>query len=265
MNQISFITANYVARATSYDGDEDWGKQERATYAADSSAYFTAMAKDIAAAGFEAMDIWGAHCHFHQHAAGDYLEQIKGICSQFDLAISSYAGWVSLQSPADLEQPFKFIKQLGTDIMAGGIMGLPPEQLHPAVEQAAGKYGVRWAFENHSEKTPRDIFEKIGQGKFKHIGVALDTGWCGTQGMDALEAAKRLRDHLMILHLKDVKAAGRHDTCAAGDGVVACEQVVRYLKQTAWQGTICIEHEPYDRDPMPECKMSLQRVREWLK
>jgi hypothetical protein len=40
---------------------------------------------------------------------------------------------------------------------------------------------------------------------------------------------------------------------------------VRYLVQSGWQGDIAIEHEPFDRDPMPEIARSYQRVKEWLK
>ena len=44
------------------------------------------------AAGFEAVDIWTAHCHWQHHGREDYLEQVKGLCSQFDLTITSLYG-----------------------------------------------------------------------------------------------------------------------------------------------------------------------------
>src|SRR5207248_11004005 len=117
---------------------------------------------------------------------------------------------------------------------------------------------------NHPEKSIDEILHKIGGGQFSRIGIALDTGWCGTQGIDAVEAAKRLREKLFIVHLKDVKVAGAHDTCALGEGIVAIEGVVRYLLKTGWDGTFCIEHEPYDHDPMPEVKRSFERIKKWL-
>jgi len=36
------------------------------------------------------------------------------------------------------------------------------------------------------------------------------------------------------------------------------------LVDSKWQGNICIEHEPHCRDPMPEIKRSLNRLKEWL-
>jgi sugar phosphate isomerase/epimerase len=59
------------------------------------------------------------------------------------------------------------------------------------------------------------------------LRVALDTGWCGTQGLDALETVKAVREKLFILHLKDVLDRRWHDTWRAGRGVVNCEGVVR--------------------------------------
>lgn len=267
MRTISFISANYVARALNYRGPADWMPNNDATIAAASAEHFLQVVQDVVAAGFEAIDIWTAHCHWQHHDREDYLEQVKGFCSQFDLTITSYAGGFAAKEGKDIDAPFRFMKQLGATLFAGGIHGPPPAELAPMVHEICNRYGSRWAFENHPEKTIDEIFAKIDGGKHDRVGVALDTGWCGTQGMDALEAIKRLREagKLFIVHLKDVTEAGKHDTCAIGEGIVPCERVVRYLVQSGWDGDIALEHEPYDRDPMPEIVRSLARVKEWLK
>ena len=267
MPTVSFITANYVARALDYKGPHDWMPNNDATVAQASPENFLAVIQDIVAAGFENVDIWTAHCHWLHHDREDYLEQVKGFCSQFDLTITSYAGGVQAADAKDVEAPFRFMKQLGATLFAGGIHGIPAPQLAPMVNEICHRYGSRWAFENHPEKTIDEIFAKIDGGKHDRVGVALDTGWCGTQGLDALEAVKRLHEagKLFIVHLKDVTEAGKHDTCAIGEGIVPCEQIVRYLVQSGWQGDIAIEHEPYDRDPMPEIRRSFDRVKAWLK
>ena len=80
-------------------------------------------------------------------------------------------------------------------------------------------------------KITPEIMQKIDGGRRERVGVALDTGWCGTQGFDAADAVKRINEagKLFIVHLKDVTEAGKHDTCAIGEGIVPCERVVRYL------------------------------------
>jgi len=267
MIRTSFITANYVARALNFTGKDisEWGRFDQATLQSSTPDTFRDICADVSDAGFDCIDVWASHCHFLQHDHGDFLEQIKGWISQFDLTITSYAGGILADDLANVERAFRFMKQLGAPLFAGGIWGSTPwDEVLGFTDVLCEKLGLKWGYENHPEKSADEILGKIGHGRYKRIGVALDTGWCGTQGLNAVEMVKRIREKLFILHLKDVRAAGGHDTCVLGDGVVACEGVVRYLVDSKWEGTICIEHEPFNRDPMPEVKTSLQRVREWL-
>jgi len=264
----SFISANYVGKALNYRGPDDWMPNQEATIKAASPEEFLQIAQSVVAAGFDAIDIWTAHCHWQHHDREDYLEQVKGFCSQFDLTITSYAGSLHVHKAADIEAPFRFMKQLGAPMFAGGIeTSLAPAELCAIVNDACHRYGLKWAFENHPEKSVDEMFARIDNGRHDKIGVALDTGWCATQGVDALDAAKRFReaDKLTILHLKDVLEQGKHDTCELGKGIVPCEAVVRYLVESKWNGDIAIEHEPFDRDPTPEIVRSLDRVKEWLR
>src|SRR5438045_9425067 len=123
MPKISFISANYVARALNYRGPADWMAHDAATIKSASPEHFAAIAADVAAAGFENIDIWTAHCHWQHHADGDYIEIVKGICSQYDLGLTRYAGGLHPTSAADLEAPFKCMKQLGAPMLAGGMCG----------------------------------------------------------------------------------------------------------------------------------------------
>ena len=153
----------------------------------------------------------------------------------------------------------------GTDLLAGGVFGsMSAVDAMPHVQAACEKYGVRYAFENHPEKSVGEILQSIGAGKYNRVGVALDTGWCGRQGIDAVEAVKRLRDHLMIVHLKDIDQKDGVTTYTLGDGMVPVEKVVRYLIEDGWQGSISIEHSAYDRDPMPEIVTSRSRLLQWM-
>lgn len=270
MPTTSFISANYVARALNYKGPHDWMPNNDATVAAATPEHFLAVCQDVVAAGFDAIDIWTAHCHFQHHAregGEDYLEQVKGFCSQFDLTITSYAGGFEAKSPADIERVFKFMKQLGAPLFAGGIHGLPPADLCRAANELCTRLNLRYGFENHAEKTYAEIWDKIDRGQHDRVGVALDTGWCATQGIDALDATKRLLDanKLFIVHLKDVKEVGKHDTCTLGDGIAPVEQITRLLATANWPGDLAIEHEPYDHDPTPEITESHARVKQWLK
>jgi L-ribulose-5-phosphate 3-epimerase len=264
MPTISFITANYVARARDYDGVENWGYHDWQTVRSASLSGWAEVIDDVKRAGFMAADLWMAHCHY-QHHTPQYRDAVLQMCQENNLKLTSYAGGLNLNAAADAERALTWVRSLGIDTFAGGLWGkLAEGDFAPAMNDLFAKYGVRWAYENHPEKSVEEILKKIGGGRHRNIGVALDTGWCGTQGMDALDALKRLREHVFLLHLKDVKAPGRHDTCTLGDGCVGVEAIVRYLKETKFDGTICIEHEPYDHDPTQDIIESVKRVEQWM-
>ena len=126
------------------------------------------------------------------------------------------------------------------------------------------KYGVRLALENHPEKTSDDIKRKIPNGFEDVVGIALDTGWFATQGYAPGKAIREIREHLITVHLKDVRAAGAHDTCALGDGIANIPDCVAAILETGFSGTIGIEHEPETYDPTEEVKLSKQRLAEWM-
>src|SRR5687768_13875621 len=83
MRTISFMSANYVARALGYPGGatHDWSDHEEATVENASAEMFDGVARDVATAGFDRMDVWMAHCHWKHHDKEDYLEVVKGLLS----------------------------------------------------------------------------------------------------------------------------------------------------------------------------------------
>jgi len=126
------------------------------------------------------------------------------------------------------------------------------------------EHDVRLAVENHPEKTPQVVLAKIerGAGTF---GTTVDTGWWGTQGYDAAQAIEELREHVLHVHLKDVRAIGEpHDTCPWGEGIVDIEACVRALQRIGYDGALTIEHEPEDHDPSDEIRKLRSQLEGWL-
>ena len=125
------------------------------------------------------------------------------------------------------------------------------------------EYGLRLGIENHPE-TVEEMLEKIGDGAGGTLGTTIDTGWYGTQGIDAADAIERLAPHLFLVHLKDVREAGAHNTCRFGDGVVPVERCVHTLQAIGYGGSISVEHEPEHYNPLEEVGASLQMLKSWL-
>ena len=90
--------------------------------------------------------------------------------------------------------------------------------------------------------------------------MAIDTGWLGTQGVDAPKFVEACGSFVHHVHFKDVQAAGKHETCLLGEGVVDLPGVARALAKLGYQGWYAWEDEPEDRNPM----LSAARNREFI-
>ncbi len=266
MNTITFLTPNYVARQLGYNMTGGWGQGDKAT-----SEYFKpvqtfgerlgGILTDIQDMGFDAVDLWTAHLS-PTWATDDHVRIACQALEQHKMKLVSLAGGFG-STPEEFEKSCKLAVALNTKILAGSTSML--EKDRPFVASTLQKYGLKLGLENHPEKTPEDLLKKIGDGGNGTIGVTVDTGWFGTQGYDAAEAIGKLRDYLFHVHLKDVLAAGAHDTCRYGQGVVPIERCVRTLEWIGYQGAIGIEHEPEHYDPTEDIKADLSMLRSWLK
>ncbi len=266
MIPISFMGANYVARQLGYKMTQGWGQGDKATqdYFRPIETFeqrFEQILKDVKSLGFSSMDIWIAHLHW-QWATDKHIEIAKRLLAKHNMKVVSLAGGFG-DTPEQLESACRLANALGTNILGGGTGLIFKDR--PAAVSIFQKQHVRLGIENHPEKTPKDLLDKIGDGGNGTIGACIDTGWFGTQGYDAAQAIEELKDYLVHIHLKDVTEVGKHRTCQLGKGCVPIKKCIQVLKKLNYKGTISIEHEPEDFDPTEDCRISLQLVLQWLK
>lgn len=256
---ISFTTANYVAREVGY-AMHGWGHGDKATNEAFAplATYpkkIDELLRDVKALGFDAVDIWGAHLS-PDWATDEHVDAAVAALTRHGLTVSTYATWAG---PKNVERACELALALETSIIGGGFSG-DPERLGPTLE----KYGVRLAVENHPEKTPAEVLDKIRRGGAS-FGATIDTGWWGTQGYDAARAIEELADHVLHVHLKDVLALDEpHETCRWGEGIVPIEECVRALQRIGYTGPIAIEHEPETFDPSDDIRAMRGELEAWL-
>ena len=257
---IAFMTANYVARETGW-AMHGWGHGDRETNArfGPLESYRERLGEvlaDVRALGFDTIDLWGAHLN-PEWATDEHVELAQAELDRHGLGVATYATWVG---PSNVERACELAVAIGTDVIGGGFSG--DEAL---IAPVLAKYGVTLAIENHPEKTPAEVLEKIERGEGT-MAATVDTGWWGTQGYGAARAIAELGEHVRHVHLKDVKSAGEpHDTCRWGEGVVDIEECVRALRQIGYAGAYTIEHEPEDHDPTDEIRAMREQLQGWLR
>jgi sugar phosphate isomerase/epimerase len=148
---------------------------------------------------------------------------------------------------------------LGIGLVAGGL----PLERAPEIARLAREQGMRVAIENHPERHADEVLAKIGDHA-DVLGACVDTGWWLTQGYDPVAAVRALGKHLFHVHLKDISAAGKHETCALGDGLLDVAAVLAALREVGYDGYLSVEHEPDDYDPTAEIVRSRELVERLL-
>lgn len=265
MNQISFMSANFVARQLDYKLTGDWGQGEQATRTyfqplASFGERFDALLAEIAGLGFRAVDLWTAHLG-PGWATPEHVEIARGTLARHGLVVTSLAGWFGATID-ELEQHCQLAAALGCPLL-GGVTTVLAHDRAGAIALLE-RYDLVLGLENHPEKTAAELLAKIGTNHSGRLGICFDTGWFGTQGYDAARAVEELGPALVHVHLKDVQAAGAHDTCAYGEGVVRVEACVRALRQIGYSRGISVEHEPTTGNPAGAVRASLELLRSWL-
>lgn len=263
-NTVSFMSANYVAREVGYQMTGGWGQGDKATSRrfAPLDTFrerFTQVVSDVRALGFTAMDVWTAHVS-PTWVTGRHLDIAKEVLADHAMIVPTLAGWFG-SSAEEFGATCRIAEALGAGVLGGSTSLLDKDRGRLLADLEAG--GLVLGVENHPEKEPGELRARLGE-PHERIGVTIDTGWFATQGYDAAVAIEELADVLLHLHLKDVLAAGSHDTCGFGLGVVPLERCVRAVERIGYRGAISVEHEPETFDPSEDVRASKELLERWL-
>jgi L-ribulose-5-phosphate 3-epimerase len=263
MNPISCMSANYVGRQVGYQMT-DWmhGQNAAMAFFQPEETYperFAALLDEIAALGFDHLDLWLPHLHPEWATAGQ-IAAARELLEQRGLRVVSLAGGFG-STPAEFERCCRLAQEIGTSVL-GGMTSLVRDD-RAALLDLLERYDTNLAIENHPEKTPAEVLAQIGTDSGGRIGTCVDTGIWANQGYDPLRAIQELRPHILHVHLKDVLPA-QHESCRFGRGVVPLEACVRDLVAGGYRGAFSIEHEPKNYDPSEDARASAEMARAWL-
>lgn len=257
-------TASFAYRQAGYPGVNDWGLACRTTrlHFSPPGTYrerVSELLDSVRALGYRDLELW--HVHLHQRWATDeHLTVLKDELARRDMRVRAYCGGVG-DDEGEVQRGLELMEALNIPLFAGGGgMWVQDPALVVRLYRAAGR---RFAYENHPEKTPQELLERVG-GDEDVLGVTVDTGWFGTQGYPAEQAVRELAPRLMHLHLKNVREAGQHRTCGFLGGVVDTRAVVQALRDIGYRGVISVEHEPEDSAPDEELRQAGELLDGWL-
>ncbi len=88
----------------------------------------------------------------------------------------------------------------------------------------------------------------------------MDVGQMAACGHDPVDAIRKLASRLLVVHLKDVAAAGAEHNVLLGSGIANIPAVMRELKRIDFHGLVAIEYEK-DGDATEDMKALVRYAR----
>jgi len=195
-----------------------------------------------------------------EHAAA----QIGAAAAKIRAAgIEPYAGGVIyMTKESEVIQAFDYAKAAGMEM----IVGVPNPELLPLVETMVRRFDLKLAIHNHGPTdklypSPGRAYDRIRRLD-RRIGVCLDAGHTQRCGIDPAAEAERVADRLLDVHIKDVTAATADgSTVEAGRGVIDLPGFLRTLLRLKYGGTLSLEFEKDEKDPLPGAAESIGYIR----
>jgi inosose dehydratase len=162
------------------------------------------------------------------------------------------AGVIYMKTEAQVDRAFEYAKAAGVKM----IVGVPNYELLEYTNTKVQQYDLPVAIHNHGPDnplypTPQSAYERIVKLD-KRLGLCMDVGHTQRSGIDPAESAEKYIDRLYDVHIKDVSsatAAGK--TVEIGRGVIDIPKLLRTLKKLKYAGTLALEYEKDDKDPLP--------------
>ena len=159
---------------------------------------------------------------------------------------------------------FEFAKAAGFATISGDIR--EPAGLTVA-EKLCEEYGKKVAIHNHGRKhrlgsiaALEDLFARSSA----NIGLCLDTAWMLDSREDPLAAARKFRERLYGLHVKDFvfDRAGKPEDVVVGSGNLDLDGLAAFLADSGFDGYLTLEYEGDVQNPTPALQECCDAIRD---
>lgn len=174
------------------------------------------------------------------------IAQLKTLMDQKGLLAES----VYIVGDATVESwknQFEIAKQLGATFVTAE----PPLTMWDPIDSLAGVYGMKVAIHEHWKGTstywhPDSVLAALKD--HPNFGACADLGHWPKSGINPLDAVKKLKGHIMGVHLKDIAAYNdpKLKDVPVGTGVVDFPAIFQELKDQQFAGPIYIERDAED-------------------
>jgi len=211
------------------------------------AADFEWTLREVAALGYEGVEIFD----LHEHAP----ESVAGWLAELGLAAAS--------RHARLEAIETQLPELAAEAALMGwkrlvVSWFDPAQLDDALvarlaaaASAVAAEGLELGYHNHDAEVEQGFLERLPDSVF----LELDAGWAWYAGVDPLSLLGRGP----LVHVKDFRARGGRSFCPVGDGAVGYERIVPAAVRAGVEWLI-VEQDETEGSELDDARRSLAAV-----
>jgi inosose dehydratase len=203
--------------------------------------------------------------HLPMDASKEEIQRVAGVVKEAGLELYG-CGVVYMKDEKEAIQAFEYAKTAQMKM----IIGVPNHELLDFVNKKVQDYDLVLAIHNHGPgdqlyPSPQSVYDKI-KNLDRRIGLCIDVGHTQRIGQDPAQAVELFADRLYDVHIKDVSSAtAEGDTVEIGRGVIDIPGLLRSLIKINYQGTLALEYEKDEKDPLPGAAESIGYLRGVLK
>ncbi len=174
-------------------------------------------------------------------------------------------GVIYMNNEAEVRQAFAYCRAAGMQVM----IGVPKHELLDLVEKLADENDLIVAIHNHGPgdqlySTPASVYEKVRE-RSPRLGLCLDIGHTQRLGLDPSVEFEKFKERVYDIHIKDVSASAPEGTTVEiGRGVIDIPKFVRTLIRHHYRGTVSLEYEKDENDPLPGAAESIGYLRGFM-
>jgi protein FrlC len=251
----------------------------------------------IAAAGFDAIDIWAGRPHvYRRDFSATELQELRRLITQSGLTIASlmpafyrYPYNLSSTNAIVQQDTFAYMKECLDNAAALGapiVLIVPKRSLHgqsredawkrmlegiDAVSLYARQYGISLGLEACNAhvtdlvNTAEDALRACRELGHDNLGVVLDTGHIHLSTESAAEAIARCGTRLLQMHVND-NDGKQQQNLIPGDGTFDFAACLASLRQAEYDTVLSAElGYQYTLEPDHAARMTAQRLRALLR
>jgi len=191
---------------------------------------------------------WGQHLgagmkdSFGITMSDESKAKLKQLLQQKGISIMAM-GVISPGTRDEWKKSFDLAKEFGLSY----ITAEPHKDQWDMVDSMAGAYGIKVAIHDHPKPnaywSPDSVLAAVNG--HPNIGSCADIGHWTRNGINPVDALKKLEGHIYGVHFKDVKKFDdtKAEDTIVGKGVIDFPSIFQELKRQHFSGMFSIEHE----------------------